>query len=185
MGVHAYDMSVADLQRVRCPSRRGSLRPGQRRWRRIRLALIVGWRAGELDRQLAAGASPGASALLAIRGQRLMSRGHRLRVAAGLARAVRDADATTRGSGAAVRPDRREVIAARTVLGTLDRRLRAPEPVTAHGVALLESLLTDGTSPLYRPAEPGALGSQLRAAAAALEPPARHETIRVGQETLG
>ena len=79
----------------------------------------------------------------------------------------------TRGFSAAVRPDRREVIAARTVLATLDRRLRAAEPVSARGVALLESLLTDGTSPLYRPAELGALGSQLRAAAAALEPPAR------------
>jgi hypothetical protein len=36
--------------------------------------------------------------------------------------------------------------------------------------AMLLMLLTDGTSPLYRPDEPGALGSRLRAAAAALEP---------------
>jgi hypothetical protein len=107
-----------------------------------------------------------------------------VRVAAGLARAVRDAEATTRGLTAAVRPDQHEVIAARTVLATLDLRLRAPEPVTAHGVALLEWLLIDGTSPLYHPAEPGALGSQLRAAAAALELPARNDPVRVGQETL-
>ena len=80
--------------------------------------------------------------------------------------------------------DRREVIAARTVLATLDRRLRAAEPVSAQGIALLESLLTDGASPLYLPTEPGALGSRLRAAAAALEPPARHDPVRVGQETL-
>lgn len=106
-------------------------------------------------------------------------------VAAGLAGAVREAEATTREISAAARPDQREVIAARTVLATLARRLRAPEPVTASGVALLESLLTDGTSPLYHPAEPGALGSQLRAAAAALELPARNDSVRVGQETLG
>ncbi|HET7048210.1 MAG TPA: hypothetical protein VFI54_08090 [Solirubrobacteraceae bacterium] len=70
------------------------------------------------------------------------------------------------------------------MLATLDRRLRAPEPVTAHGVALLESLLTDGTSPLYHPAEPGALGSHLRAAAAALELPIRADPVRADQETL-
>jgi len=67
------------------------------------------------------------------------------------------------------------VLAARGVLATLDRRLRAPEPVTPRGVTLLQALLTDGTSPLYRPSEPGGLGSQLRAAAAALEPVNRCE----------
>ncbi len=150
----------------------------------MRLALISGWHAGELDDQLAAGVSPGASALLTIRSERLISRRYRARVAAGLARVVRDAEATTRGFSAAVRPDRREVIAARTVLATLDRRLRAAEPVSPRGVAMLQSLLTDGASPLYRPTEVGALGSRLRAAAAALEPLARNESVRVGRETV-
>ena len=77
------------------------------------------------------------------------------------------------GFTAAVRPHRREVLAARTVIETLERRLRAPEPVSARGMAMLGGLLTEGTSPLYRPDEPGALGSQLRAAAAALEPASR------------
>jgi hypothetical protein len=161
-------MSVADFDRVSYPSlslpQRGS------RWRRLRLALIATCRAAELDRQLAVGASPGASPLLAIRGQRLTGRRYRVRVAAGLARAVRDAQASPHGLSAVVRPDGVEVIAARTVIAALDRRLRAAEPVSPQGVAMLESLLTDGTSPLYRPTESGALGSQLRAAAAALEP---------------
>jgi hypothetical protein len=155
-------MSVADLERISYPP--FSLRQGGGRWRRLRLALIASCHAGELDQQLAAGANPRASALLAIRGQRLTGRRYRVRVAAGLARAVRDAEASPHGFSAAVRPDRREVIA------TLDRRLRASEPVSPQGVAMLGSLLTDGTSPLYRPAEPGTLGSHLRAAAAALEP---------------
>ena len=150
----------------------------------MRLTLIAGWHAAELDRQLAAGVNPSVSALLAIRGERLSSRRYRARMAAGLGRAIRDADPTRTGFSAAVRPDRREVIAARTVLGALDRRLRSPEPVSPQGVALLASLLTDGTSPLYRPGEPGALGSRLRAAAAALEPLEQHETPRVRQETL-
>jgi hypothetical protein len=171
-------MSVADLERFsyapRLPSARGL-------GRHMRLALVAAWRAGELDRQLAAGASPDASALLAIRARRLMSRAHRARVAAGLARAVRDANATRPGLSAAVRPDAREVIAAGAVLATLQARLRADEPVTPRGVALLESLLADGTSELYRPTETGALGSRLRAAAAALEPLARPDPVGVRQ----
>lgn len=175
-------MSVADLERISYPP--FSLRPGGGRWRRVRLALIAGWRAGELDLQLAAGVSADASELLAIRSERLTGKRYRARMAAGLARVVRDADATTRGFSAAVRPDRREVIAARTVITTLDRRLRAAEPISPQGVALLESLLTDGTSPLYRPTEPGALGSRLRAAAAALEPLAQRDSVRVGREAV-
>jgi hypothetical protein len=161
-------MSVADLNRVSYPPL--SLRQRGSRWRRLRLGVIARCQAGDLDRQLAAGASPDASALLAIRSQRLTGRRYRVRMAAGLARAVRDAQAIPHGVSAAVRPDAREVIAARTVITALDRRLRAAEPVAPQGVAMLGSLLTDGTSPLYRPAEPGDLGSQLRAAAAALEP---------------
>jgi hypothetical protein len=144
--------------------------------------LVVCWCARELDRQLAAGVSPGASALLALRARRLTSRRVRRRTAAGLARVVRDAEASTRGFSAAIRPDRREVIAARTLLATIDRRLRGDEPVTAQGVALLESLLTDGTGPLYLPTEPGALGSRLRAAAAALDPHPRDDRMRLVKE---
>jgi hypothetical protein len=175
-------MSVADLNRISYPPL--SLRPRGGPCRRIRLALIAGWRAAELDSQLAAGASPAVDALLAIRARRLTSRRYRARMAAGLARAVRDTEAARRSFTAAVRPDRREVAAARTVLATLDRRLSAAEPVSAQGIALLELLLTDGASPLYRPTEPGALGSRLRAAAAALEPLARQDRVRGGQEAL-
>jgi hypothetical protein len=176
-------MSVADLERISYPV--PSLRPVTGRWSRIRLALMASWCAAELDRQLAAGASPMTNALLAIRGQRLTSRRYRARVTAGLTRAVRDAEEPrTLGFSAAVGPHECEVIAARTVFATLERRLRAPEPVSAEGVARLESLLTDGTSPLYRPAEPGALASGLRAAAAALEPSARHYPVSAGQETV-
>jgi hypothetical protein len=101
-------------------------------------------------------------------------------------RAVRDAEGRTIGFSAAVRPHAREVVAARTVIATLDRRLRSAAPVSAQGVALLQSLLTDGTSPLYLPSEPGALGSRLRAAAAALEPAVSpHDSVRADQEILG
>ena len=155
----------------RLPYRRHWRGPGAARRRRIRLALLASWRAAELDRQIAAGARSSDGTLLAIRGERITSRRQRERVADGLARVVRDAQAVTHGFSAAVHPDRREVLAARTVIAALHRRLRAPEPVTPRGVILLRGLLTDGNGPLYRPREPGALGSRLRAAAAALEPP--------------
>lgn len=167
------EMALSRVEPV--PASSFSLRLGVGRWRRIRFALIAWWCAEDLDRQLAAGTSPRTHAALAVRAQRITERHNRTRLADGLARVIRDAHATTPGFSAAIRPQRQEVRAARTVLATLERRLRAPEPVTARGMALLMALLTDGTSPLYRPSEPGALGSQLRAAAAALEPPDRSD----------
>lgn len=162
-------MAGSRLERVVCPPFSLSFDAGS--WQRIQLKPVVWWRAGQLDRLLAAGASPHASAALGLRAQQITARRSRMRLADGLARAIRDAQDTTAGFSASVRPHRQEVLAARTVLATLQRRLRASEPVTACGVALLRTLLTDGTSVLYRPSEAGALGSQLRAAAAALEPP--------------
>lgn len=156
--------------RERLPDRARSVDQAPRRRQRIRLVLIALWRAGQLDRRLAAGADPRAHTTLAIHEQRITGPRGRARVADGLARAARDAVSVAPAFSAAVRPDRQEVLAARTVLAALDRRLRGPEPVAGRGIALLRELLTDGSGPLYRPAEPGALGSQLRAAAAALEP---------------
>jgi hypothetical protein len=140
-----------------------------RPWRRLRLALIVEWRASELDRQLAAGLSPWRSDELAFRAHRITRRRSRSRLADGLSRAVRAAQEVT-GFTAAVRPHPGEVLEAGTVLPAIARRLSAPEPVAARGVAMVHVLLTDGNSPLYRPAVPGALGNRLRAAAAAMEP---------------
>lgn len=143
------------------------VRPEAGWWRHVRLGLIVWLHAGRLDRQLAAGTSPGASELLALRAQRITRRHSRLRLAEDLARAAFEAEDTTPG---AVRPHPRELSAARTVLDVLDRRLRDREPVTARGAALLRVLTRDKTSPLHRPSGPGELGSRLRGAAAALEP---------------
>jgi hypothetical protein len=175
-------MSVADPERLSYLPL--SLRSGGGGWRRARLLVLASWRAAELDRQLAAGVNPGTTALLAIRSRRLTSGRSRRRVAAGLTRVVRDAAGTRRGFTAAIRPDRNGVIAARTLLATLDRRLRSDEPVSPQGVAWLESLLTDGSSPLYRPTDPGALGSRLRAAAAALDPHPRHDGIHRSPEVV-
>jgi hypothetical protein len=141
----------------------------RRRWRRLRLALIVGWRSAELDRRLAAGMSPWRSDELALRARRITRRRSRARLASGLSRAVRAADEVT-GFSAAVRPHPGEVLEAHAVLSAIAQRLGAPEPVAARGVAMVQLLLTDADSPLYRPAVQGALGRRLRAVAAAMEP---------------
>jgi hypothetical protein len=144
--------------------------PLARCWRWVRLAAIVRWDAVRLDRLLAAGVSPRGSDALALRAHVITRRRSRARLACGLSRLLRSAIDSRGGFTAAVPPNRREVLAARTIIVTLECRLRAPEPLTAHGMAMLQELLTEPASPLYRPAEPGALGSRLRAAAAALEP---------------
>jgi hypothetical protein len=47
-------------------------------------------------------------------------------------------------------------------------RLRADEPVSARGVALVRILLVDGGSPAYAPCRPGALRAWAATALAAL-----------------
>ena len=148
-------------------------RSAARYWRRVRLFAVVRWQGARLDRELAAGISPQTSEAHALRARTITGRRSRASVARGLQRVICTATDTAPGFTAAVRPDRREVLTARTVIEALERRLRAPEPVSARGMAILGGLLTEGTSPLYRPDEAGALGSQLRAAAAALDPASR------------
>jgi hypothetical protein len=118
---------------------------------------------------------PQGSDALALRARALTRRRSRTSIARGLARVLRRASDPTAKFTAAAPPDRREVLAARPVIDALGRRLCATEPVTARGMAMLRELLTEPTSPLYRPDGPGALGSRLRAAAAALEPSNRSE----------
>jgi hypothetical protein len=132
--------------------------------------LIAAWRSAELDRQLAAGVEPQSSLLLALRARKLIGDRSRKRVADGLGRAHRSALRTTPGFTAAVQPNARELLTVQAVLAAIDRRLRSTAPVSAAGVAILQALLTDGASALYQECEPGALASQLRAAAAALDP---------------
>jgi hypothetical protein len=133
------------------------------------LHLYAAWHSTTLDRELAGGVDPQTSAVLALRARKLTGPRGRKLVADGLAGALRRAKEYSPGITAALRPDARELLDARTVLAALDRRLRGSEAVTAQGVAMLGGLLTDAASPLYRPSGPGELASRLRAAAAALE----------------
>jgi hypothetical protein len=142
----------------------------------VRLGVIVRWHAARrLDRELAAGVSVPPSDAYALRAVRITGRRRRACVARGLSTALRSASDSGARLTAAVRPDRRAVLAARPVIEALERRLLGPGPVAARGVAMLGELLAEPTSPLYRSRDRDALVSRPRAVAPALEPGNRWE----------
>jgi hypothetical protein len=138
--------------------------------------------AARLDRELAGGASPEASATLAARAIRLTSmdfrRGlaaslQRVLVAAGESAVLRSHPATGPASLAVARPPRVPLRLARISqsapgLADLVGHLVQPGPVPARGVAMLSQLVTDGAGPLYREASRDDLGAIVERAARTL-----------------
>jgi hypothetical protein len=114
--------------------------------------LIARIRARRLDRALAHGTPPEASAALALRAQRLTEPEHRSSIARELRRVLREAHRSRRPTLLArIMPSRASVWAAREELRRLADTLEDPGPVAAGGVAQAWILLTDGTGPLYNP----------------------------------
>jgi hypothetical protein len=143
-----------------------------RPWHRV----LARARAARLDRELAAGMSPEASATLAARALRLTSPGFRRDLATSLQRilaAAGDPPALPRSPATAARPPRipprpERVRQSAPLLAALASRLAAPGPVPAQGVATLSQLLADGTGPLYHQASRNDLRALLDRAAHAL-----------------
>jgi hypothetical protein len=133
--------------------------------------------AARLDRQLADGARPEASTILAARAMFLTSAGFRRALAASLRRLLA-ASASPDGSlrppitGAARRPYvplRRDRIArSASELAGLVGFLTQQGPVPAQGVAMVSQLLTDGGGPLYRASSRDDLGAIIERASQAL-----------------
>jgi hypothetical protein len=119
--------------------------------RRVRLRdrLAARWRAGSLDRSLAGGVLPASHPALALRAHALIGPKVRAGLAEHVRRIVRDARVGSRSLPARIPTRRREVIASARELEALADRLLAPGPVSAHGVAQVRVLLTDGLGPLY------------------------------------
>jgi hypothetical protein len=144
-------------------------------WHRV----LARGQAARLDRALAAGISPEASASLAARAERLTSTEFRCDLAAALRRILVAAGEPARPVAAAtsVGPARALRIPLRTarisqsapLLADLASRLLEPGPVPARGVALVVQLLADGTGPLYREAARDDLGTLAERAARALD----------------
>jgi hypothetical protein len=137
--------------------------------------------AARLDRELAQGASPEASASLAVRAMRLTSAEFRRDLAASLRRilvaagepALPEAAAASPRPPGLARPPRAPLRTARIsrsapLLAELASRLLEPGPVPARGVAMVVQLLADGAGPLYREAARDDLAALAERAAAAL-----------------
>jgi hypothetical protein len=121
-----------------------------------------------LERRLAAGESPWASAALRWRADQLTSPRERSGLAEEIDHLLEEAVRPARPRGAAVPLDRSAVIACYELLRGLADDLRQAELVYAHGVALVRRLLRDGGSPLYAADPDGALDRSIRHARAAL-----------------
>jgi hypothetical protein len=121
-----------------------------------------------IERRLAAGESPWASAELRWRADQLTSPRERRGLAEEIDRLLKEAARPARRRGAAVPVDRSAVYECGELLRGLADDLSHAELVYAHGVALVRQLLRDGGSPLYGPDTDGALDRSIRHARAAL-----------------
>lgn len=123
-----------------------------------------------LDRRLAAGHLPESSPLLAVRAQRIVAIGCRRELARDWERLLRTAR-RVHGTYHPTRPIRSaQVIAAEPAVRELVRRVAAPLPVAARGVAMATVLLTDAGSPVYNPHSRVCLSTALAAATEQLDP---------------
>ena len=120
-----------------------------------------------LDRALAAGVPPDASAALALRARALTQTSAREELADQLRRIVRNACEPS-VPGTRVRARREHVLAAEHAMQRLASRLQSPLPVEARGIARVRVLLSDGGGPLYYRASAQDLGTEIRQAISAL-----------------
>ena len=119
--------------------------------------LLARCAAPRLDRELAAGASPESSALLAARAMQLTSVKSRRALAASLQRILAAAGrspADVPSGTVAIHPPRVSLCLERISqsagpLARLAGSLAVPGPVPVQGVAMASQLLADGTGPLY------------------------------------
>jgi hypothetical protein len=123
-----------------------------------------------LDRQLAAGAAPEMTQILAARAQDIVSLPRRRALARNwehLSKVARNGN-PQRTPAAPIQAGR--IAAAEPAIRDLISRLTTPLPVTAQGVAMASVLLTDATGPVYRRRGPVTLDAALAAATAQLDP---------------
>lgn len=143
----------------------GRLRP----WHRV----LARCAPDRLDRELAAGASPESSTVLAARATQLTSMKVRRELATSLRRILTAVGEPADVTVITARPPRLPLARARIrrlagPLATLATCLAAPGPVPAQAVAMVSQLLTDGTGPLYRQASRDDLGDLIESVTRAL-----------------
>ena len=134
---------VGDAPTARTPDSagRGQPRPS------VRARMTARLRAARYDRALAVGVPAPAGSALAAHAARLTSVAERHAVAQALRRAVRDANDPRATRSARVPMHRANIASAEALIDEVTRRLHAPHPVSARGMARLRQLLSDGTGP--------------------------------------
>ena len=138
------------------------------RWLRAHIHATL--RRSELTRALAEGADPTGSADLALRARQLTSARSRRTLARAMRRTIDEAHRPPLARSPAVIIRRGAVLEAEDAIRTMIARLTSGQPVRAQGMAMAERILTNAdASPLYNPAEPGALQRQITVATAAME----------------
>ena len=145
--------------------------------RRLHARLRATFRRSELTRVLAEGADPAASPELALRAGQLTSARNRRMLARALRRTIDEAHRPPLARSRAVIIRRGAVLEAEDAIRTMIARLASPHPVQAQGMAMAERIITNADgSPLYNPAERGALQREITVATAAMEPANRSQS---------
>jgi len=126
------------------------------------LKRLVNLRAAALDRDLAFGAPPDASRLLALRATELVHPDNRAALAANWLHLLEVAGQAPRPGRSRVPLCGSRILGAETELRQMVRALSEPVLVSVRGVAAASHLLGDGTGPLYDRRSPADLGLTLR-----------------------
>ena len=140
--------------------------------RPVRLAdrLLARALGASLDQQLAAGRSPESTRLLAARAQAIVSLSRRTSLAGTWDHLLRVARRASAAGTATVPLNVAAILAAEPAIRELIKRLTAPLPVTAQGVAAATIMLTNANSPVYRLQRHAAVADLLDAAIMQLDP---------------
>jgi hypothetical protein len=136
-------------------------------------ALTRAWthlHASQLDRALAAGASPDSSAALSLRAHALIGAAARRDLARSIRHLLEAARRPVNPLTFSIPICRRKTVASADGLLKLADRLTSAGPADARGVAMLRLLLIDGGGPIYHRPAANDLEPALAAVAAALEP---------------
>jgi hypothetical protein len=120
-----------------------------------------------IDLRLAEGESILSSPVLARRAEQLASIRCRRSLAAGIRRLIEDAERPSRPLSSAAPIQRRAILRARAELERLAADLEADGPIKIEGIARVQLLLTDGSSPLFSSFPDGAVEEAVLGARAA------------------
>lgn len=114
-----------------------------------------------LDASIAAGTNPDATVPLSLHAQTLHRPHCRRRIARGYRRLLASANAAPHPFDSSVPLARAEIRECADRVREVADMLESDEPLNPHGIAQARLLLTEGTSPLYRPSAHGDVGPAL------------------------